>query len=205
MLNAILLAVLTEPVAEAIDKAKQHPIMLAVLAAVPGILAALPPLIDRIGQLARFRETKATLEILKMKYEIEAFCKREQLDFSPISIPTDQIQAAAHTREIRWFQPERLRATFTFRNVTEHPKFGRVVASIAAGLASFYGVGSVIGGIACLFPGMRSELKLGGWDAAGLAVVYVVTGAALLIWGTRIRKAKVLALDGIKAVAGAPH
>ena len=206
MFSPTLLSLLLVAPGKVAETAKDYALPIAVLAAVPGILAALPTLIDRIGRRSRFEETKTSLEILKMKYEIEAIRKREQLDFPPISITPEEIQLpATRTHELRWFQPQRLRATFTFRNVVAHPRYGRILANLAAGVAAFYGVVIVIAAAAYFSPDFRAELEIGGWTAAGLTAVYVIAGTLLFLWGRRIRKATRLALGEIKAVAGTPQ
>jgi len=205
MFSPTLLTLLLAAPGKVAETAKDYALPIAVLAAVPGILAALPTLIDRIGRRSRFEETKTSLEILKMKYEIEAIRKREQLDLPPIPITLDEMQLPARSHELRWFQPQRLRGTFTFRNVVAHPKYGRMVANFAAGVAAFYGIAIVIAAAAYLSPDFRGQLEIGGWAATGLTAIYVIAGSLLFLWGRRIHKAKLLALGEIKAVAGAPH
>lgn len=177
---------------------KKHPvwaIIVALLTLLPGFIKGLQTVLDQIGRRTRYERAKVSLEILKTKYEIEAIRRREQLDLPPIPVAAEELEevrvSAPHTREVRWFQSERLRKTFTFRNIVNHPKSGKVLANIGVAAAGFYGIGMVAETVVYLLPELRNQL--GSWRAAGLSVASFLMGAALLLWAVRIYKTKQLA------------
>ena len=174
--------------------ANKHPVLSIIFTLLPLIVAGLKTLSDQIGKRAHQQKAKATLEILKMKYEIEAIRRREQLDLPPIPVTTEELQASVPQAraEVRFFQSERLRTTFTFRNIVKHPKGGKVFANFGTVVTAFYGiamVGQVFG-----ISSSEIRMQIGPLFVAGLVLFCMLTGAALLLWAVRIHKAKQLAM-----------
>ena len=163
---------------------------------VPGVVTAALALTDRLGKHAHEQHIKNSLEVIRMKYELEALRKREKLDLPAVVVSTQERQLlASEIGDDHLLHPMRLRGTFTFRYVMRNPRVGAVVTSIGALCAALYGFAAVMTSILMATSGeFRKDLGASGAEGVGMTIAYVLVGLLLLGWSVRIRNAKRLAL-----------
>jgi hypothetical protein len=108
---------------------------------------------------------KQQLEILKLKYEIEAIRKANQLpEITPLPL-APQVTKKTHT-----VPPQR---SPTWLWLTKHPLFGEVLLRVVQILVGFYLVASVAGIIAAPFMAfLEPEFGENKWLPVGMAVLY---------------------------------
>jgi hypothetical protein len=164
---------------------------------IPVVLPFISSFLDFIGkgaQRSHRQQTKDALELLKIKYEIEALRQKEQLDMPRITISEEELRLAttpAHETEA-WGRM-RLRKTFTYRFVQLHPRLGSAVTYLVMAVAAIYTLMILIGiPLTYQLPDVRQGPNLLSWTI--WAGAYLFVGFVLVLWALRIFSARGLAL-----------
>lgn len=171
---------------------------------IPVVLPAISSFLDFIGKAAQrshHQQTKDALELLRIKYEIEALRQKEQLAMPPITITEEEFRlATTPAHETEFWGRVRLRKTPTYRLVQRHPRLGSVLAYLVTAVATLYTVVIVIG-IPLTY--WRTDVAHGPnllpW--MGWAFAYLCVGIVLVPWGLRIFTAGKLALTDASVTA----
>ena len=167
---------------------------------IPVVLPAISSFLDFISkgaQRSHRQQTKDALELLKIKYEIEALRLRERLEMPRITITEEELRlATTPAQETEFWGQMRLRKTLTYRFVQRHPRLGSVLAYLLMAVAAIYALMILIG-IPLTY--LRTDVSQGpnllSWTI--WAVLYLFVGFLLIVWGLRIFSARGLALaDG---------
>jgi len=164
---------------------------------IPAIVGSALGLRERLGKRGRYRDTRLGLELLKLKYEIEAIRKSQQLNFPEITVAEEELELIRSARpeevEVGWFDPKRLRKTFWYRQVQKRPQWGALVASLVSKFIGFYGAMIIVS--AATVPLVFSNEEFTTAFKVFMVLAYLVIGLVLFLFGVRWHKARKLALE----------
>lgn len=152
------------------------PSLATVLAALPGIGAVLLRVSQALQQRSSLERTKQALQLIKLKYEIEALRVKNKLDLPKITVDAEEI-GRVQTLELPWSQPRRPRSGFWVRYVRTAKK-GYVTTA-------FVGIGALavtcLAGSIATFSSIQFDEPLNGDSLILLLVLFLDLGAACFL------------------------